>query len=95
MKQLTRKEAEKHLARISAWMMNKKGTAIEKSFTTHSFLDGLALVAKIAVHAELMNHHPEIELTYSTVLVRLTTHDVSGLTKLDFELAKRIDNIRL
>ena len=94
MKQLTEKEVEKSLARISAWMTNKKSTEISKSFKTDSFLDGLALVAKIAVHAELMDHHPEIELSYTKVTVRLSTHDVQGLTKYDFELAKRIDGIR-
>ena len=94
MKQLTQKEVEKNLARMSAWMTNKSSTVIEKAFNTNSFLDGLALIAKLAVHAELMNHHPAIELTYTNVIVRLTTHDVAGLTKLDFELAKRIDAIR-
>lgn len=94
MKQLTQKEVEKNLVRINAWMTNKKATELSKSFKTDSFLDGLALIAKIAVHAELMNHHPEIVLSYEQVIVRLSTHDVKGLTKLDFELAKRIDAIR-
>jgi 4a-hydroxytetrahydrobiopterin dehydratase len=94
MKQLTQKEVEKNLVRINAWMTNKKATELSKYFKTDSFLDGLALIAKIAVHAELMNHHPEILLSYDQVIVRLSTHDVKGLTKLDFELAKRIDAIR-
>lgn len=94
MKQLSQKEVEKSLARINSWMTNKKATEISKTFKTESFLDGLALIAKVAVHAELMDHHPNIELSYSQVTVTLSTHDVKGLTKLDFELAKRIDGIR-
>ena len=56
---------------------------------------GLAFVAKVAVHAEVMNHHPDIELSYGKVKVKLSTHDAKGLTTLDFELAKRIDGIQL
>ncbi len=94
-KQLSENEVLKHLARVSGWMVNKKHTEITKTFKTNSFVDGLALVAKITVHAELMNHHPTIELAYGTVSVSLSTHDVKGLSKLDFELAKRIDDIRV
>jgi 4a-hydroxytetrahydrobiopterin dehydratase len=94
MKQLTQKEVTKHLIRINTWVLNKKGTEISKTFSTNSFVDGLALIARITVHAELMNHHPKIELTYGAVTVTLTTHDVKGLTKLDFELAKRIDAVQ-
>ncbi len=91
MKILTEAQILKKLATISGWMTNKKQTEISKLFVRDSFVDGLALVARIAVHAELLNHHPTIELTYSKVKVTLTTHDAKGLTLKDFELAERID----
>ncbi len=88
---LTQAQILKKLATISGWMTNKKQTEISKVFSCDSFVDGLALVARIAVHAELLNHHPTIELTYSKVKATLTTHDSKGLTVKDFELAERID----
>lgn len=92
-KTLTEPQILKKLAGISGWMTNKKQTELSKSFDTSSFVDGLSLVARITVHAELMNHHPTIELSYDAVKVTLTTHDVKGLTAKDFELAERIDKL--
>ncbi len=93
-KPLTETQILKKLASISGWMTNKKQTELSKVFDTASFVDGLALIARITVHAELLNHHPVIELSYSKVKVVLTTHDVKGLTLKDFELAERIDAVK-
>lgn len=91
MKALTESQILKKLASISGWMTNKKQTEISKVFQCDSFVSGLAFTAKVTVHAELLNHHPTIELSYKNVKVTLTTHDVRGLSIKDFELAKRID----
>lgn len=90
-KKLTATDVLKYLKKLPGWVTNTKRTEISKSIPTQSFLGGLSLVAKIAVHAEILGHHPDIELTYNAVKIHLSTHDVKGLTKLDFELAKRID----
>jgi 4a-hydroxytetrahydrobiopterin dehydratase len=89
------RELDKKVQSLSSWQTNRKGTQLYKSFKQHSFVNGLAFVAKITVHAEVMAHHPDIELSYGTVKVKLSTHEVKGLTKADFELAKKIDSIRL
>lgn len=94
-KQLTSKQIEKKLSQITEWHLNKKYTEISKEFTFASYVSGLAFVAKIAVHAELMQHHPVVELSYGKVLVTLSTHDAGGLSDKDFELAKRIDALRV
>lgn len=94
-KQLTKKEIDKHLKNLSAWKVNSKNTHLTRSFAFPTFVSGLAFAAKITVHAEVLDHHPEIVLTYGSVKVTLTTHDAKGLTKSDFELAERIDNLRL
>ncbi len=93
LKSLTQKQIEKKLLGLSGWEVNKKWTVIEKEFQTSSFVAGLAFVAKIAVHAEVMGHHPDILLSYGKVNVKLSTHDVEGLTNDDFELARRIENV--
>jgi 4a-hydroxytetrahydrobiopterin dehydratase len=59
-------------------------------FRTGSFVRGLMLVDEIGRLAEAMNHHPDIDLQYATVTVRLLTHDIMGLSNLDAELASQI-----
>lgn len=95
MKQLTEKQIEKKLLQISGWHLNKKQTELVKTFSFSSYVSGLAFIAKIAVHAELLDHHPTVELSYKKVVVTLTTHDVKGLSVKDFDLAKRIDCLRV
>jgi 4a-hydroxytetrahydrobiopterin dehydratase len=41
--------------------------------------------------AEVMDHHPDVLVTYGRVKVSTSTHDADGLTALDFELARRTD----
>lgn len=93
LKRIKGAELKKRLKAVPEWTVNAKETELGRSFSTRTFVQGLSLVAKIAVHAEVMGHHPDIELTYGKVKVKLSTHDVKGLTSLDFELAKRIDNL--
>ena len=90
-KKLSENDVTKNLLKISEWTVNAKSTELSKVFEVASFVSGLALIAKIAVHAEVMGHHPVVELSSTKVKVRLSTQDVKGLTRLDFELAKRID----
>ena len=94
-KSLKGAELKKKLKTVPEWNVNAKETELSRTFGIPSFVTGLSLVARIAVHAEVMGHHPDIELSYSKLKVRLSTHDVKGLTNADFELAKRIDNIGL
>lgn len=89
------KEVEKHLKNLSSWKVNPKSTTLSKSFPMANFVGGLAFIAKITVHAEVLEHHPDIELSYDEVKVKLTTHDAEGLTRKDFELAERIDGFKM
>ena len=93
-KAFSKKDVEKKLRDLSEWKPNAKHTSITRSYNFESFISALAFVAKIAVHAEVMNHHPVIELSYGRVKVTLTTDFAKGLTKNDFELATRIDNLK-
>ncbi|MCF7815961.1 MAG: 4a-hydroxytetrahydrobiopterin dehydratase [Candidatus Pacebacteria bacterium] len=92
-KKLSTKEIEKSMRKVSDWTANAKQTELQQTFYFPSFLAGLAFVAKIAVHAEVSQHHPVIELSYEKVKVKLATHDCKGLTINDFKLAERIDGI--
>lgn len=93
LKKLSNDDINKKMLKISGWNVSPKGTELSKTFEMPSFVTGLAFTAKIAVHAEVMGHHPTVELSHRKVKVKLTTHDVKGLTRLDFDLATRIDNV--
>jgi 4a-hydroxytetrahydrobiopterin dehydratase len=64
--------------------------ALHARFNTGSFATGLELVNRIGGAAEERNHHPDIDLTYPRVDVRLTSHDAGGVTRRDIDLARKI-----
>ena len=59
-------------------------------FHTGSFATGVDLVVAIGRDADAANHHPDVDLRYDHVDVRLTSHDVGGLSRRDVELARKI-----
>jgi len=59
-------------------------------FRTGSFATGVALVDAIGELADAMNHHPDVDLRYGGVTVRLVSHDVGGLSDRDVRLARQI-----
>lgn len=75
----------------SEWAVNKKHTEISRIFPFPSFIAALAFAAKITVYAEIMQHHPIIEISYGKLKVKITTDEAKGLTNKDFQLAKEID----
>lgn len=64
--------------------------ALHTRFRTGNFATGLRLVNQIGEAAEAMNHHPDVTLSYPHVGVTLFSHDASGVTERDVELARRI-----
>jgi 4a-hydroxytetrahydrobiopterin dehydratase len=67
--------------------------AIEALYATGDFATGLTLVERIGAEAEAADHHPDVTLTYPTLHVRLTSHDVGGVTDRDIALATKIRDI--
>ena len=62
-------------------------------FRTGSFVKGLELANRIGEVAEQANHHPDLDLSYPTLDVRLVSHDVGGVTSRDVDLARQISEI--
>lgn len=89
----SKKQAEKQLKKFSEWKLNPKGTVIFRTFSFPDFVTALAFVGRVTVYAETMNHHPDIELSYGEVKVKLTTHDAKGLTEKDFKLAEVVGRV--
>ncbi|BBA96314.1 hypothetical protein RVR_1555 [Actinacidiphila reveromycinica] len=59
-------------------------------FRTGSFARGVRFVEAIGALADAADHHPDVDLRYPGVTVRLTTHEVGGLSRRDVELARAI-----
>ena len=66
---------------------------LSKTFLFDSFIHAFGFMASVALTAESMNHHPEWSNVYNRVAIALTTHDVGGISDLDFTLAQRIESI--
>lgn len=88
---LTPEKCATALEQLDSW--ESDGVAIWKTFTAKSFSQGISWVDAIAQIAERMDHHPDIDIRWTSIKVRLTTHDRSGLTQLDIDQAKAIDEI--
>lgn len=67
--------------------------ALARDVHAADFLGGIRLVDEVAEVAESLNHHPDIDIRYTDVTFRLTTHSEGGVTGKDLEMAGRIDEI--
>lgn len=88
-KKLTEQEIQQALNEVPDWEV--KDGKLHRGFTFKNFVEAFGFLSKVALHAEKMNHHPELFNVYKNVTVSLNTHDVGGISPLDFELAKKID----
>lgn len=79
------------LKKLPSWDLEKKH--IERVFEFDDFSQAIEFVNGVAEIAEEDDHHPEIDVRYSKVTLRLSTHSEGGLTDLDFEVAEKIDTL--
>jgi 4a-hydroxytetrahydrobiopterin dehydratase len=82
-------EVDAKLAGLSGW--ERSGAAIAKAFERGDFVGSVRFVSSLVEPAEAMGHHPDIEISWATVTVTISTHSEGGLTAADFELAGKID----
>ena len=73
------------------WEINDGKLYREFKFT--SFVSAFGFMTQVAILAERANHHPEWSNVYSKVEIYLTTHEVKGLSKRDFDLAQEIEKL--
>lgn len=91
---LTKSQLKKMFLSVPLWTPNPKQTAITRTFVFKNHINALVFIARTTVHAQVLNHHPEIVFTYNKVKISLSTHDAKGLSKMDFDLAKKIDLLK-
>ena len=76
---------------LDGWSAVPSRDAIQKTYVFKNFSEAFGFMARVALQAEKMDHHPEWSNVYRTVDLTLATHDAGGLTELDVKLARAID----
>ena len=69
------------------------GPALHTRFRTGNFANGLRLLNAIGEAAEQANHHPDLDLRYPHLNIKLSSHDAGGVTERDVALARRISEL--
>ena len=89
MAKLSTDELQQALAQLNGW--SQEDDTLVKTLHFSTFPDGISFVNRVADLAEDAGHHPDIDIRYSTVILRLSTHDEGGITAKDTALARRIN----
>ncbi|MEV0647949.1 4a-hydroxytetrahydrobiopterin dehydratase [Phytomonospora sp. NPDC050363] len=79
------------LTDVADWSV--EGESIVRVVELPTFPDAIAVVARVGVVAEEMNHHPDMDIRWRTLTFRCSTHSEGGVTRKDLALAKMIDKI--
>jgi 4a-hydroxytetrahydrobiopterin dehydratase len=80
------------LAQVPQWREHPERPAVERTFVFKDFNHAFGFMARVALKAEALDHHPEWTNVYNRVHVLLTTHDAGGLTHKDVTLARFMDD---
>jgi 4a-hydroxytetrahydrobiopterin dehydratase len=85
-------EVDAALAGLDGW--RREGEVLVKVVRRGNFAGALAFVNAVGALAEAADHHPDIDIRWDTVTLRLTTHSAGGLTAKDLQLAAQIDSLQ-
>jgi len=85
-------EIQTQLNALSDW--TQEGNKIKCTRKFNGFPEAIDFVNKLVEPAESAGHHPDIEISYNTVIIRMTSHDAGGLTEKDFTMARTISEIK-
>ena len=89
---LTNNQIQKAVSSLPGWEF--ADDTISKTYRFGSFTEAIGFITEMAFACERTNHHPELTNVYSSVTIRLNTHDVGGkVTEKDIDLAEEIEKI--
>ena len=86
---LSEEQIQQQMKELKGW--TRAGKEIKKTVKLKDFVRSMGFVNSVALLAEKMDHHPNIDIRWNTVNLALSTHSAGGLTDFDFNLAKQID----
>ena len=87
---LTDSEISAHMTDLPGWAALDDG--LVRTYAFPDFANAMIFVNEVARRAEAMNHHPDIDIRYNKVMIRLFTHDAGGITSQDFGLAQELES---
>lgn len=90
-KRLDSEQIEENLKLVIGWEI--KDGKLSKTYEFPAYASGVLFAAAVAQKADGMDHHPDITIGYQKVTVAVSTHDVGGISQLDFELARVVDSL--
>ena len=88
---LQNEELKELSVKIRGWEIMKNH--IEREFNFSNFIEAFSFMTKIALICEKYDHHPNWEHVHSSVIIRLSPHDLGGITNLDQTIASEINDI--
>lgn len=92
MKPFTEQEVKEFLTKnLKDWSLEMN--TLNRDFKFKSFVEAFSFMTAVALVAEKLDHHPDWSNSYNKVSISLTNHEANGITQLDFDLAKTIDQI--
>jgi 4a-hydroxytetrahydrobiopterin dehydratase len=83
--------ADARLSALPGW--TRQGEKLHRAFTFRDFSEAFGFMARVALAAEKLDHHPDWVNVWNRVTVDLSTHDAGGLTELDFRLAAEMNRL--
>lgn len=87
----TEDEIREKLKELPGWEL--RDGWIRRSFKTPGWPHTLMLVNAIGYRAESAYHHPDLNVGWSSVTIKLQTHSAGGVTDKDFALAGEIESL--
>ena len=90
---LTGNARQAALAKLSGWSEVEGRDAISRKFTFKDFSEAFGFMARAALMAETLDHHPEWFNVYNKVEVTLATHEAGGVTERDVQLAQEMNRL--
>jgi len=93
-KPFSKAKAKEFAAEVPGWELNRDAKKISKEFTFKNFVRAISFVRRVAQVAEIECHHPDIHISYDTVVFDLSTHSIKGLSENDFIVAAKIDKLK-
>ena len=88
---LSARAIEEGLAALPGWSWDGQSNALRKSFRFADFSAAFGFMARVALAAEKADHHPDWSNAWNMVEIALSTHSAGGVTRLDLDLAARIE----
>ena len=90
---LNKTEAELFLKQLKDWRLSGDSRWISKEFKFKNFKEAMIFAQKVGDIAESEGHHPDLQISWGTAVVELSTHAIKGLSENDFIIAAKVDAI--